>query len=230
MVKLSVIQGGKGGNGREDRQPRLFSAYSMVDDFKGYDRVRLNWIYLERQAPSWPYGKLIDGYAQIGEQVRHFFEQYVKELFTEEEIEMLRVHLKAGFGSNFTVNEEQLPVQSVFIPMPYRQIKPGGPRGFFKPAGETKVGLPFDFCGYFDFSRCPPSLLLQSEAERNGVDFLRQSLLELGIDPTAYELRLKAAVERAYDEKGLLVCLGKTRGERIKERSQFFKMQAPPES
>ena len=94
MVKLRLIQGGK-----EDREPethriRLFSAYSLVDNFRGHDRVRLNWIHLQRRIPPASYGRLIEGYAQINERVRIFFEDYVKELFTEQEIDLLSGYLR----------------------------------------------------------------------------------------------------------------------------------------
>jgi len=229
-VKLRLIRGGKDGKARENLKIRLFSAYSTVDDFKGYDRVRLNWICLERRSPLTPYSSLIEGYAQISEQVRPFFEQYAKELFTEDEIGLLESHLDDGFGADFTTNEELVPLPSVFIPRPFRQIRPGGPMGFFKPAAGGEQGLPFDFCGYYDLSRCPPSLVVQPEAAEKGVEFLRESLRQLGIDPAQYEPLLESAVEKVYDERGLVVDQGKTREERIRERSQFFKVQAPPEN
>jgi hypothetical protein len=131
---------------------------------------------------------------------------------------------------DFTVNEELTPIPSVFIPRPFRQIKPGGAVGFFRPDAGAGTALPFDFCGFYDLSRCPPSLVIQPEAAEKGMEFLRESLKELGIDPAGYEPSLKAAVEKVYDAKGLLVDRGKTLEERTKERSQFFKVQAPPES
>jgi len=226
--KLRLIRGGKGKKGPESPKIRLFSASSIVDDFKGYDRVRLNWICLKRKFPLGPYSSLIEGYAQIGEQVRPFFEQYVKELFTEEEIALLKNNLRGVYGTGFTVNEEPVPIPSVFIPRPFRQIKPGGPLGFFKPAVEGEQ--PFDFCGYYDLSRCPPSLLIQNEVADRGVEFLRECLRELGIDPVGFEPLLRSAVEKVYNERGLMVDRGKTREERIKERSQFFRVQTPPEN
>ena len=90
--------------------------------------------------------------------------------------------------------------------------------------------MPFDFCGYYDLSRCPPSLAIQQMVAENGVEFLRESLKNLGIDSSVYELLLNATVEKVYNEKGLLVDRGKTREERMRERAQFFKIQAPPKN
>jgi SOS response regulatory protein OraA/RecX len=72
--------------------------------------------------------------------------------------------------------------------------------------------------------------VVQPEAAEKGVEFLRESLRQLGIDPAQYEPLLESAVEKVYDERGLMVDQGKTREERIRERSQFFKVQAPPEN
>ena len=187
MVKLRLIHGGKESKKLETRSVRLFSAYSLVDDFKGHDHVRLNWIYLERSVSTEPYARLIDGYAQINERVRTLFEQYVNELFTEQEIDLLGKHLRQNFGANFTAVEESVPLSSVFMPTPFRQIKPGGPRGFFKPAGAREANWPFDFCGYYDLSNCPPGLDIEPEAAENGVEFLRESLKNLKMNPAVYE-------------------------------------------
>lgn len=141
-VKLRLIHGGKGSRGPENLKVRLFSAYSIVDDFKGCDCVRLNWICLERKSPLAPYASLIDGYAQISDQVRHFFEQYVKELFTEDEVELLGDWIKTVFKKMFTANEETVPFPSVFIPTPYRQIRPGDPGGFSnRRVGASRICL-----------------------------------------------------------------------------------------
>jgi hypothetical protein len=229
-LNLRLIRGGKGEKAQKDLKIRLFSAYSIVDDFKGYDHVKLNWICVERRSPIAPYGKLIEGYAQISPHLRPLFEQYVNELFTEEEIGLLRNYLRGDLGAGFTSEEDPVPVSSEFIPKPLRQIKTGERMGLFKPETGGERSLPFDFCGCYDLGRCPPSLGVPPEVTDKGVEFLRESLRELDIDPAGYEPLFNSAVEKIYDEKGLMVEQGKTREERIRERSRFFRIQAPPES
>jgi hypothetical protein len=57
MVKLRIINGGKESK-ESSEKIRLFSAYSVVDNFQGHDCVKLNWIHLERRFPIARYDRL----------------------------------------------------------------------------------------------------------------------------------------------------------------------------
>ncbi len=230
MVKLRVICGGKKRDDSSEKKVRLFSAYSMVDNFKGHDCVRLNWIYRGRKLPVLEYEKLIDGYFQINERMRYYFEEYVKELFTEKESDLLRSYVSGIFGTEPTVVEEEVPLSCVFMPMPYGEIKPGGLRGFYKQEEAGDIGLPFSVCGYYDLGKCPPSIAIQSTAAEKGVEFLRESLRRMGILNGGEEPPFRDIVEQIYDEFGFFVDKGRNREERIKARAEFFKVNTPPKN
>lgn len=230
MIKLRVIEGGK--DRREvSHKTRLFSVYSLLDNFRGHDCVRLNWIYLDRKFPIGRYEKLIDGYKQIDERMRSYFEEYVNELFTEEEVENLRRYVTGTIGVEVHAVEQELPVSCIFVPMPYRNLKPGGPRGFFNPVPGEKSEIPFKTCGYYDLSKCPPSVAISPDVLEKGIAFLKDALDRMGIDETACRCPLREVVEQAYDDAGFFVDRGKTRDERILERAEFFKLDTnPPKS
>lgn len=227
MIKLRVIDGGKERRGVVS-ETKLFSAYSLIDNFRGYDCVRLNWVYLGRKFPVGRFEKLIDGYKQIDERMRSYFEEYVNELFTEEEVEKLRGFVSAAVGVDVHAVEQELPISCIFVPMPYRNLKAGGPRGFFDPAVPEGSKMPFRTCGYFDLSKCPPSVSMSPDTLENGIAFLKDVLDRLGIEARACRCSLREVIENSYDESGFFVDKGKNRDERMQERSDFFKLDSNP--
>jgi hypothetical protein len=229
MVKLRIINGGKESN-ESTEKIRLFSAYSVIDNFQGHDCVRLNWIHLERKFPIARYDRLIDGYDKIDERMRFYFEEYVKELFSKDEVELLRAYVNASFKTELYEVEETVPVSCIFVPMPYREIKPGGSRGFYQPVQNGGPALPFKTSGYYDLSKCPSSISIQCSTMEKGIAFLRESLKNLGIDADGYEPLLKGTVESIYDEFGFFVDRGKTLEERSKEREEFNRNATPPQN
>ncbi len=228
MVQLRVIKGGKTEGNCECSNVRLFSAYSLVDNYQGRDSVRFNWIYLEREAPVASYEQLIGDYKCIDERVRPYFEEYVKELFTEEEIEMLRSYLFESKGAVLQVNEEPVPAMSVFVPMPYQGMPPGSGRGFYYLSENKQCELPFRAAAYFDLRNCPASIALQHESKKSGCIFLQQALHQMGLSDHMSKEQLERAVEAIYDSHGLFVERGKTRDERMKERAPLGKGDCSP--
>lgn len=72
---------------------RLFSAWSIVDNVDEYEGVTINWCYAGRKKPLAPYDELIADYHSLDRIIRQYMEDYVCELFTEEEIMSLRAYL-----------------------------------------------------------------------------------------------------------------------------------------
>ncbi|MFP5212689.1 MAG: hypothetical protein ACLGPL_04850 [Acidobacteriota bacterium] len=214
MVKLRVIKGGKSGG--ESCVTRLYSAYSIVDNYQGRDGVRFNWIYLDRKRPVAPYEGLIQNYGGVEPRVRPFFETYINELFTAEEVERLGRFVTEHLGGHFEANEEPVPAPSLFLPMPFQQAPVGVGRGFYYLSDIESYDLPFKVCGFFDVRSCAPSVVMQRDARERAVVFLEKALRILNFG--SERDRLEAAVEAIYDNYGLHVEQGKTREERIKQR------------
>lgn len=217
MVKLRLVSGGKENN--PSPAARLFSAWSVVDNFHGYDRVRINWVYPDRKNPVADYEDLIDEYARIDKRMRGYFEEYVSELFTEEEIELLKPRVSALLGTELNVVEETVPVSCVFVPMPQLGMKQGAHRGLFDPSDAVQWDLPFSAHGCYDLSRCPPSIAIQPSEMENGTAFLSEALSVLNIDLQGLDLR--RAVASVYDSSGLFVGKGRNLGQRLEEFGRF---------
>lgn len=210
MVELRVINGGK----RNEEEHRcfalqLFSASTVVDNFCGRDRVKFNWIYIERERPVASYDKLICGYKCIDKRVRPYFEQHIRELFTKEEVEALKTYLTKTHpmhAASFEVCEEALPASDAFIPMPFSGIPATRGRGYFLPF-ETDEGydLPFKAAAFYDLKNCPASKIIPQASREKGVAFLTQALKDLGLEGRVDAARLEATVEAIYAGQGLYV-------------------------
>jgi hypothetical protein len=221
VAKLQMIKGGKYTEEPLPSAVKLFSAYSLVDNYRGRDGVRLNWIYMGRKKPVVPFQALIEDHSGIDEGMRPYFEDYVKELFTEEEIRLLKDFVSNRLEINLEPKEVTLPIASLFIPMPFNGISAGEGRGFYHPR-EVENELSFQVCAYFDFRNCPPSVCMQKEPREHGVTYLREAIKALGLKADLNVEQLSAAVESLYNELGLHVEQGKSMEDRLKERKEHL--------
>lgn len=227
MVKLKVIRGGKPQLPACIPKVKLFSAYSLVDNFHGHDMVKLHWIYLGRKKPIASFERLIGDYKHTDERVRPFLESYVMELFAGEEADTLRSCLMQH-GLELHVEEERLPVSGGLTPMPYRQAPVSAGRGFhYLPESDRGI-LPFEVCAYYDVSFCPPSLQLQGAQRERGTVYLEEAFKLLGLPGDVGTERLEAAVEALFDHLGLFVASGLNRQERLERREEFLRRKGPP--
>jgi hypothetical protein len=220
MVKLKVIKGGKSNEKTCVSQVKLFSAHTIIDNYHGRDGVKFNWIYLDRQKPVAPFERIIENYKQLDERVRPYFEQYINELFTQEEVETLKKFLTEKLEANIYINEEPLPSSGIFVPMPFKGIPAAKGRGFYYPSQNGHSNLPFSVCAYFDLKNCPPSLCLQQEAREKSILYLQKAIAALGLECKAGAEQLHATVDELYDQCGLFVDQGKTREERLQAKEQ----------
>jgi hypothetical protein len=72
------------------KKTRLFCAYSIDNDFRGYSNVKIYWHYANRKKPVASYPELVTDYYSIGIDLRHTVDDWIDGFFTEEEIEVLR--------------------------------------------------------------------------------------------------------------------------------------------
>lgn len=217
MTKLRVIEGGKSADQTLSTPVKLFSAYSLIDGFKGHDCVRFNWIYLNRQLAVAPYEKLVSNFKGLNKNVRPYFEECVKEFFTLDEINLLKSYLLSR-GTILYVKEEVLPITDVFIPISYRQMSPREGRGFYDLSAEEDYAIPFKVWGYFDLRTSPLSMDLPKDSKERGVLYVKEAIQSLLSQPDVDQSKLESLVESLYDNYGLHVQRGQTREERLKAR------------
>jgi hypothetical protein len=100
----------------EDQAMRLYRAYSVVngyhaDDGHVCDGVRVGWFVFDRRGPLAPYEGLVAGYA--GRDA--CLESVADELFTRDQVERLRRHLRTRHGVALHAQEVALPVRGLRV-------------------------------------------------------------------------------------------------------------------
>lgn len=182
---------------------RLYRAWSMVDNFRGYNQVKLNWFVVGRQKPVAPYEDLIRDYQEDDE--IWYDHIYVKELLTESEVEELRDYIKKTHNSELQTEIIELPVKRGILS--YGLLMMAGQGDFYFLADEKDYNLSVPILAYYDLEGCPavpPEETPQEETKNAGIQFLELFLKEMGLPPV-HDTVLQNAVDKIYDEHRLHV-------------------------
>lgn len=184
---------------------RLFRAWSMVDNFLGQERVRIDWFVIGRTAPPAPYEELIRDYDQEDENAC-YDEILANELFLETEIEELKKYL---FGKH------QIDLYSEAVEVP---IKPGtlsyglllisGEKGFYGLVEEADYDLNFSVLGHYDAQEVKTPRLMDQEDLALGSNFLDRVFEQLNIEGIERDA-IHNLLKKIYTEYGLKVVMAK---------------------
>ena len=169
---------------------RLFSAWSIVDNVDGYDGVTFNWFYAGRKKPLGPYNELIADYHNLDRVIRPYMENYVGELFTDEEIMSLKAYLCRRFPTGCHIRSrghyhtQQIELFVAEMPLPIKEpardkniilrnaIHSGGLLDGYIFSNEDGYDLPFKANAYFDFRNCLriPNSSNIYDSDQRGID------------------------------------------------------------
>ena len=131
---------------------KLYHIYSDVNNFfhnnKYYDKVNIAWFVVERDAPPYPFEDAITNYSQISDMNKIYPEEFLKELFTEEESKLLMDYLANRNDYSTQSEEMELPVSE--NSKGCKSILAGGGFGFFILHREEGYNLPFKVEGLFN--------------------------------------------------------------------------------
>jgi hypothetical protein len=143
----------------------LYYVESTAKEYHGCKDVHITWFMTSRRAaPLAPYAELIVEYGELDDEDRDQAEQWIDEMFTEEEARALLAWLNQHRpGPIHVIGEPQAtPVKAraegggVFGSL--YSIPLGGPQGCIVP-NEADWDLPFKVNGYYDlrfFADCTP--------------------------------------------------------------------------
>lgn len=181
---------------------KLYTAYSVVNDFRGRNHVTFVWYCHQRPAPVANYADAIAQYTALADQQQQGKAQrHLDALFTEEEIRALRAYLGARHDAELFSQRVELPIG---LDKCRNWSSDGTPvehgTGIYQLSKEQHYDLPFDVWASYDLRDCP----LTAEAEREmkqrqpGVSFLQEALAMLGCDAGIDERCLDRAVAQLY--------------------------------
>jgi len=195
---------------------KLYSADSIVFNFKGFDGVRLRWYFHERQMPVAPYNKLIGDYDDLEKEERHRAEYYIDELLTEDELSELREYLCKAHGDDIEVYEVELPLD-VFSSacVPISKMAMTDQQGTFWPKVKKGYRLNLPLEAFYDLSEAVPVLPHKNMKRRKyGMMFANLVLQKLNVPapPNYGEI-----IEEIYDLTNLFVDKDLTEEKPVKE-------------
>lgn len=138
--------------------PQLYYGYSIIAS-PSKPPIDVRWFrYDKRPQPVAPYDRLIWRYSTLTRQEQEITEDYVDELFTEEEAEMLRQYLRARHGWEMTIQRQEIPARYLWDEemgrgtSSLRAATITGlqyPEGFLKLSEEEAYSLPFQVWGWY---------------------------------------------------------------------------------
>ncbi|MBK9712764.1 MAG: hypothetical protein IPO81_15845 [Kouleothrix sp.] len=144
----------------------LYGASSIVERLQHsgawYRAVEVEWVYVDRARPIAPYPTLIADYHRLGDSERIRAEQYMDELFTAAEFELLRRHFADRLG--LVVHMGVIPIPMLAEPEPglfmanpaqhMLEVDQGGKAGWYTLADPDAALLPFRVAAWYHVGRC----------------------------------------------------------------------------
>lgn len=194
--------------------PKLYSAYSVVNNFHDRDDVNFKWFAPKRKQPAYAYGELIEHHAQMPDnEDRQLLQQYVDELLTEKEVLELKAYLLEHHDTELFIQRVDMPITKKFRnAAPFSNRTVGGAKGYYLLAKEKTYDLPFTAWAFYDLTGCPLTIgaRKQIKLREPGVRFLGHALAALQLKKMPEASQLDALVKHLYARHGFSVTQTKT--------------------
>jgi hypothetical protein len=180
---------------------RLFRAWSVVNNFKGQDRVKFDWFVVGRQIPVGSYEELIENYDEQ-DQEAWCDQLLLNELFTEVEIGELKGYLLNNHQLEVQVEEVSLPIKSGGLSHSLQLIN--GVNGFYSLADEEGYNIDISVLGHFEMAEEELSKDLTKEEVQRGLAFLKLIFQELDL-PWTEQKDMAPLLNKVYKKTGFYV-------------------------
>lgn len=139
---------------------KLFRVASIINnvtyDQKTYDRVAFHWFMADRKEKYLKYSELILNYSALSKRERKNAENYINELFSEEEAALLKSALDLKSNGLTTIEEVKLPVPDHI--QPYGALASEKGKGFSDLSSHKSYEFPFKVKGFFNINEAFESI------------------------------------------------------------------------
>jgi hypothetical protein len=136
----------------QEKTPKLYHVYSMVNNFRYkdilYDNLKVNWFVSGRETPQVPFEKVIANYEGLSSTARIHPENHIKEKFTLIEAELLKQFLASSHKIDAVIEEKVLPVGK--DETGYHDLPPTPGVDFIALYKKKPYDLPFNIEGIFN--------------------------------------------------------------------------------
>jgi hypothetical protein len=145
---------------RIPQHPQRYSAYSLIDHYKGFKQVFVAWYCYQRDAAPECYSRLVADYQDLPAPYKRRAEMYVDALFNKSEIVLLRQHVKDAFGIDIRPLKESLPMsEDSYLNYIHPEIMVDHKRvGILDIAPLKAFSIHFKARGVYDLHHCQPAI------------------------------------------------------------------------
>lgn len=198
---FEVVQSEKISN--EGSKPELYEAWSVINNFLGCDKVPIHWYYIDSgQRRRLQYHNLIADYDKIenSEDEINCYGEYIDELFSEDEIEQLKIYLEKSHNVSLLTKRIEFPVDIINKETEFLSLWCGA-MNVLNLTDDNNYNLPFKVWGQYQTYRCPPSVQLPEQELNILMKYSNELLNSMGISVPAADL--ENILKKLYDEYGL---------------------------
>ena len=96
---------------------KLYSGISLLNNLNGWNDVMVEWYYGDWKL-HWAeidYSKLVKDYKFMTDDEKSMSRYYVNQLFTQDEIELLKDYLARNHQTSVYIREQSLPMETYYI-------------------------------------------------------------------------------------------------------------------
>lgn len=181
---------------------KLYSAYSVVNDFRNRDNVTFIWFVKRRTHPVATYKEYLKGYGnQTNEALQDAMQRQLDALFLEKELAQLKQYLSEFHDTELFSRTVALPLDKKnYQPLPEGERPQEAGAGIYRLSQEGDYKLSFDVWGFYNLRGSPLTALAKvaQTTRQPGVRFLKTALKELDIDPLPPDELLDDLVRYLY--------------------------------
>jgi len=188
---------------------KLYSAYSVINEFRERNHVTFNWYCHRRDTPTVPYEISIANYTALKTRGEHIaLEKQADALFTESEIQSLRSYLHEHHDTELFAEPANLPLGAEKrLAAAWEEMASAEGAGCYMLSMEEAYTLPIEVRACYDLKGCAPTetAAKQAQVRRPGVRFIQEVHQALGIKIALPEQRLDQVVAALYAARGFAV-------------------------
>ena len=139
---------------------KLYRAYSVVDDYWGYDEVKLWWFCVDRKEPVARYEDLIAHYPKLDSSSKQHAERLVNELFIGEELNALITYAWETHATEIFKEEVSIPVgaEQPLTVIPWSAQTLTDLQRRYELWSEEEYALPMKVEAFYNLQGCPKAL------------------------------------------------------------------------
>lgn len=180
---------------------KRYTAYSVIDNVKGRLLVPVNWAKMNTKLDEADYREIIKDYDHLSAEEKSKAEAWASQLFTEDEISILRLFLRKRFRAGLLEQKHFLPIEAKDVAFEGEEVS----NTIELRKYDKRQDLPFEVCGHYNLGLGLQSDELVRQIREDGLEFLAKGFKILFPKLEWPDKLREEAIEEIYNKYGLYV-------------------------